>query len=336
MKEETSGKIDAKAICIVFLLSCVIMGAILFVVWGPREILTGSKAFRWHKQTCTIKNTVVNPAEKEPSVLITVHYEFAGKPYAAACRLIKNSPKQLERQMKLFFKPGDTLDCRVNPANPAELMLEDTYRTFESFTFIATGTTILLLLYGLGWIWWIRPGSSVRVKSLLKKSGTILVCGLMLFFCTWGGINSLPDTVRSLRTLTWAKVNATIRVSNVTEVRKGKSWDYKPELQYTYLFAGRQYQNARWTPFKKDDPQGLRKTLRRLKPGQVVPCYVNPANPRQAALHRKLTSSLLGPPFMFSLAAFAAAVLWRTIREKPHTRQGFAADPSPEPDAAPK
>lgn len=314
--------IDAKSMYVGMLLAWVIAVVMLLFVPGPQKILHGSKAFGWRKQVCIVEATVFDEQRAlAPALLVTVRYEVDGRPYQATRRLSGDSRRQLQDRAALFLRPGDEVDCRVNPDHHAEIMLDREYVLFEFFLFAAVALTVVCAVAAPVAGWWVRKEkapASARLQFLVCKVGMMFVCGFILVFCGTATVTGFRDAIRMFRSLGWREVKATIRVSSVTKVREGKSWNYQLDLRYTYDFDGKRYEGSKWSLF--DDSTATRTTMRKalgdLKDGDVVTCYVNPVNPAQAVLDR-WEWWFLALPLLLVLLAMAACGFWSALRERP-------------------
>ncbi|HUT88275.1 MAG TPA: DUF3592 domain-containing protein [Thermoguttaceae bacterium] len=310
--------LDPKSVYVGTLVTWAITIVALFVVFGPREILRGSKAFGWRKGTCVVRSTAFDEADADaPALLVTVGYRFDGRPYEATRRLTADSRQRLQDRADLFLRPGETVDCRVNPDQPDRMLLDEEYVPFDFFVFAVVTMTALGVVGALVGGWWVRKNkapAAARLQSLAGKVGMMFLCGFILVFCGTATVTGTGDAIRILRSLGWPEAEATIRVSSVAKVRDGKSWNYQLDLRYGYDFDGKHHEGSRWSLF--DDHTAMRKALGKLKPGDVVTCYVNPASPSEAVLNRRVWR-LLALPVLPVVLAFAACGFWSALRARP-------------------
>jgi hypothetical protein len=303
------------------LIACVLGIVICFFVGGPKIIIHGSKAFFWQKHTCIVDGSEFDkePANT-PSLLVKVRYEFDGRQYNATCRLTGDSQQQLQRQSQLFLRPGDKVVCRINPNNPDEIMLDKEYNPFEIFLVMSISITVICFVSGLVLLWmtWTRKNRrSARFRFLVRKAVVLIFSGFVVIASGTATIFGLTDAFRMMRTLGWTQIDATIKASDVSEVREGELWNYKYNLRYLYEFDGKQYEGNQWSLFDDDvsTQRKMREALSSLTPGQIVPCYVNSSNPEQAVLDRRAWS-FLGLFLVPLVTLIAAYFFWDTLREK--------------------
>jgi hypothetical protein len=310
-------KITRTDVCIAIIIVWLITMVVSFFIGGPREILRGSEAFGWQKYTARIVDTDYQQTDEDTAVLtVTVQYEFAGVPYRAR-RALTDTPDVLQHQAELFLKPGETVDCRVNPDAPEQIMLEKEYLLFDFFLYMGIFITVFLVLLCIGWCVWItwrqRTGA-VKFSAFVQKTGIVLGCSFVLIFCGIATARGVMEAVQAFGMLGWQRTEATIQTCEITKVREGKSWNWQTELAYAYTFDGKLYAGHKWTLFEDDvsTKSQMRRAMRDMTPGDTVTCYVNPRDPAQAVLQRRLWS-YYGLLLLFWGLAFCAWALWATL-----------------------
>jgi hypothetical protein len=303
------------------LIACVLGIVICFIVGGPNTILLGSKAFFWQKQTCIVEGNDFDKQQVDtPVLLVKVHYEFGGRQYNATCRLTGDSQQHLQRQSQLFLRPGDKAVCHINPDNPMEIMLDKEYAPFEIFLIMSisiTGISVITGLVLLLMMWTRKNQRTARFRFLVRKAVVLIFSGFVVIASGTATIFGVADAFRMIRTLGWTQVDATIKASDVSEVREGELWNYKYDLLYSYEFDGKKYEGNHWSLFDDEvsTQRKMREALNSLIPGQAVPCYVNSSSPEQAVLDRRAGSfwGLFLVPLVTLLAAY---FFWDALREK--------------------
>ena len=83
----------------------------------------------------------------------------------------------------------------------------------------------------------------------------------------------------------WERAECTIVSSTVRRLARDA---YDLDLVYEWHRSGRAFRGSRLDFFRRarQDPQEWTPVLQRLRPGQVVSCYVDPARPEQATIDR--------------------------------------------------
>jgi hypothetical protein len=84
---------------------------------------------------------------------------------------------------------------------------------------------------------------------------------------------------------------------------------YRVDVRYVYQAAGDRYESTRYRfvdPFT-DNGSAVETAVARFGPGAVVPCFVDPDDPRQAVLDRRVSPFLL---IVLLPAAIADLGLW--------------------------
>lgn len=321
------------------LLAWVIAVVMSFLIFGPGEILRASKAFGWRKHTCEVRRWAMDEQmAKQPALLVTVAYEADGQPYEVTHRLSGHSQQELQDWAGLFLRPGDRIPCRISPNNPRELLLDREYVPFELFLFESVALAFLLAAVAILWARCARRDKApAGILSLrIRKVGRLLLCGFVLVCCGTAMVRGFGDAILALNSLGWQKADATILVSSIRKARQGQSWGYQLDLRYTYVFHGKRYESTQWN--LSDDPILMRKALRELDAGEIVPCYVNPENPSQAILQRQLWI-FIGLPVLMAIVVVAGCGFWSALRTNPDATspasQGFASTAEPSTQIGP-
>ena len=92
------------------------------------------------------------------------------------------------------------------------------------------------------------------------------------------------------RMAVWRPVTATVVSSNVGSVRGDKGTSYKPVVVYDYTYEGNPYQGAAVTPIDISSSEAWARSIGdRYRPGDVTTAYVNPKNPYDAFLLRRVS-----------------------------------------------
>ncbi len=314
-----------------------IVEGMLFFVGGPSKILSGRTAYRWDKQTATVlKSTLERIGEKDGGLTVEVEYTVDGVRYRDARRL-EDTYAYLQHQQELFFQNGETVDCRFKPSDPTQMVLEQEVVMFDFFVFTTVAVTGLCVLSSIVWpLWlhWRNRDAAVTLSEFAKKAAVALACLFVLLFCGIATVRGVRDAIKSFEMLNWTRAEATIQTCAVTKVRDGQSWDYQLDLSYTYEHDGTTYTSRQWTLLEDDVSAQTKKreAMASLKAGDGVTCYVNPNEPTQAVLQRRLWSHY-GLVLLVWLLMYAGCVLYSILNPKTDLRSktfklSFEGDPN--------
>lgn len=323
--------IGPTAVWVGALIGWVIAMGMMLVIFGPGEIIRGSKAYKWHAQRCTVVSSSLDAkGEERGELTVAVKYEYAGKGYETTC-LLEGTTKNLKRQMEVFMKSGEEVACRVNPADPGEAMLDTAYIPFEFSIVLGVSLSVICLGAAAVWHLWLITGNRFLLwyrLAWLGRAGTALACVLVLVFCGIATIRGFSGLVKTVAARGWTRTTATIEEASVTKERKGESWDYKVSLAYRYEFDGKTYHGTSYRISDEGYAAGTakREFTEKTKAGDSVTCYVDPSGPERAILDRSIGDyrGVLALPFVLALAAWA---LWNAVKpRKMFTLEAVLAD----------
>jgi len=179
----------------------------------------------------------------------------------------------------------------------------------------------------------IRP-----ISSSSRPGGAATGC-LVVFFSVFALVGAAGFWVAMVQPLvlifaarSWRETSCVILSSQVAESSGSKGGTYKPDILFTYSVCGRSYQSRqyRFGDVFSSGREGKEKIVAAFPPGMRAPCWVDPADPRQAVLERGLSPALLVGLFpLLFLAIGAGGITWavHAARSKP-TPPVLAADPS--------
>ena len=121
---------------------------------------------------------------------------------------------------------------------------------------------------------------------------------------------------KSLTSSDWRGVPCVIVSSEVEENEGEDGPTYSVKIVYDYRFAGRSYQSDRYGFIKvaSSGYSGKKTIVDRYPPGSEHTCYVNPRNPSEAVLVRKLTADMLLGLFGLLFISAGGAMVWAAFR----------------------
>ncbi len=116
-------------------------------------------------------------------------------------------------------------------------------------------------------------------------------------FLCWLGV--ISPVVKSFESRSWVKVPCTIRGSEVKSRHSSEGVTYKIAITYTYAVDGKLYQSNRYdfNDAASSGQKGKAKVVARYPVGMESVCWVNPDDPTEAVLSRKIPMLvyLMGP-----------------------------------------
>jgi len=289
------------------------MGA-LFCVFIGRECYLNFQTRGWPTAECVIVESRVeeNRRNSDNPYQFVVRYEFQwqGRTYSSTNWARKNtgfSEYSKAERMAGHYALDTKSTCLVNPSDPSTSILE------KPTLWIGLVVFLPLIFVGIGLIGITAMWRSVEVKEkpeerilsnrpALNARGTKLgrVAGAVFFsfFLVIGSVVTYLFFVRPvlgvLAARNWPVVSCTIISSDVQRHRGSKSTTYSVDVLYSYEFNGREYRSNRYgfMTGSSSGYKGKAEIAARYQPGAKSTCYVNPADPLEAVLHRGFTATM--------------------------------------------
>lgn len=123
-----------------------------------------------------------------------------------------------------------------------------------------------------------------------------------------------------LASRSWVETSCVVQASRVGESSDSDGTTYRVEVEYTYSFQGREYRSSRYNflDFYSSGHEGKAEVVARYPPGARTVCYVDPDDPSQAVIDRKLSWAwLVGlVPLLFIAVGGGGliAVIWSAFK----------------------
>ncbi|HOP98860.1 MAG TPA: DUF3592 domain-containing protein, partial [Verrucomicrobiota bacterium] len=182
------------------------------------------------------------------------------------------------------------------------------------------------------------PGVRMRFESG-SELGTGRRIFLTLFFLAFFSIGCLftwlvvGGAIETVKTWSWEETECRILNSGVRE--PDQSNDFEFHVEYTYTVQGRTFTSTRYElkPTRSSDYGEMLRLEQRYPTGTRAVCYVNPADPGQAVLHRGSFWILLIPLFPLLFVAIGAGGIYFIWRGKRKTLANQALSTRPRQNA---
>jgi hypothetical protein len=176
-----------------------------------------------------------------------------------------------------------------------------------------------------------RDPSLQAVTRQAQRSATSGRGCLVLFALVFIGAGSacvffltIRPAWKSLTSGDWRGVPCVV-VSSEVETNDGEDGPtYSVKIVYDYRFAGRPYQSDRYgfTKIASSGYDRKKAIVDRYPPGSEHTCYVNPRNPSDAVLVRRLTADMLVGLFGVVFISAGGAMVWFAFRAIGGQRDG--------------
>jgi hypothetical protein len=211
------------------------------------------------------------------------------------------------------YPPGLQAICYVNPQDASEAVLSKP--DVEGATWFLTGA--IAVSGGVLWFYCVpqlRPvseESSVRERQKSTRwlgmlCAILFMCGFGAMFVLW---YALP-LAQYFQSQSWREVHCTVVESNImrNEVHGDVSLTlYRTDIHYRYVLDGSEYHS---NCFNLTEGSALFASAReavagRFPAGKTTVCFVNPHNPTDATLVRKLSPGILNGTFFLAVLLVA-------------------------------
>ena len=209
--------------------------------------------------------------------------------------------------------PGSAVRAYVNPANPAEAVLQHAVTSKRS-QFRTLATIIALAGIALFVKIWLPE------TPLTARMWGALICLILIgvgTWCTW--VMTSPFFSYFKSGLRWKETPCTVLESQVhhqSRIEKNEVWhEYRPRIFYEYQFGGTLYRSTRYSLADTYSRQqsGAASILARYPPGKTAVCFVNPQQPWESMLRHEIGWSLLQILFPVPLVVGGVFFFFRSL-----------------------
>jgi hypothetical protein len=300
-----------------------------------------AQTFWWKPVQCTIlESRVIEPGHDTDSYAVAISYRYSWQGQEYTSDRVTWSGKTWSHygaaaRYAAGYAVGSQATCYVNPAAPAEAVLE---REGLWFAFIAGLMLLVFVAIGLVGLWaiWRKqpdqakaaagPISAQRSQALATGfigvfCALFLVVGVGLFYALF-----LRPVGRVLEAQRWQETPCVILSSRVRTHHGGNGRPtYSVEVLYSYVVNGVEYKSSRYsfTHWSSSGRESKVAAARRYQPGAQAVCYVNLADPTDAVLVRDFTGEMWLGLFPLVFVVFGGGGLVWVLRRrgaKPSTR----------------
>jgi hypothetical protein len=135
-------------------------------------------------------------------------------------------------------------------------------------------------------------------KRKTKASKNWTGCGTIFFFSIFFSLGigltwflGIAPTLKVRESAKWREVACVVQKIGV-DVRHGDGDTYAPEVNFAYAFDGQPYTGDRFWfgSGSYGDRKAIEKAIAPFQAGGEYPCYVNPADPKEAVLTRQVAA----------------------------------------------
>jgi len=279
---------------------------VLFLVLTTKEVVKRGETLRWPIVPCTIVSSSV-AAEKSSEnpfrFAVNYQYQFRGRSYhsqrAELSETRSGNYRDVLRMVERYPEKAQAI-CYVNPAHPEEAILQ---RSSFWFALLLVVPIPFIVIGGLGiWAMWQPPTSSLtqpafsrtvsprtRSFSLALFFSIFLVAGLAAF-----AFLVIRPMMKIQQSRHWLQLPCTILSSEVRPHHGDNGTTYSVDIFYQYFANGKEYKANRYSFLTGSSSgyDGKAAVVARYRPGTKALCFVNPADPTEAVLVRRVTPEM--------------------------------------------
>ncbi len=301
-----------------FMLAFLGLGVGFCVLLG-RSFLDALRTYSWPESSCRILSSGVeeNPgaADAEEAYRLQVRFSYSaggamrqGDTYRPG--YTGSSDITATRGLAAAYPPGADVRCFVDPADPLRAFL------VRPRLWVGIALLLPLLFVGVGAVGlvsvWRRPARSSAASSAGAGSGSgpgaalsgsaaegrgalgCLIAFFGIFFLVGAGtlLFFVLPALKAAGARNWRETPCTVLHSQVRTHSGSDSNTYSVDVLYTYVVDDRRYESNRYQFLggSSSGYDGKAEIVARYPPGTRTVCYVDPADPTQAVLHRGLSA----------------------------------------------
>tara|TARA_Y100001934_G_C12357501_1_gene778886 strand:- start:413 stop:2110 length:1698 start_codon:yes stop_codon:yes gene_type:complete len=300
----------------------VFMGVGAFITWES------AKPSFWTEVPCEFETLEVTREakhkRKDPySITAKYSYEFRGNTFVSE-KIGPNTKRydDIAEANRVVEAYRTNAICRVNPNDPKEAVLQAgswTPAIFMIFPipFLAIGVFGIIGVLKKG-----RGKAAPRTESATGKNSKSGGCALIgfgsIFFLAGLGFLFffVKPVIQAVTSSDWKETPCVIQMSEVRSQRGSDSTTYSVAVEYSYTVKGKEYRSSRYRFMKisSSGRSGKREIVKGLPAGKETVCYVDPDDPTEAVLNRKLGWDTLfaGIPLIF--VVIGGGIIYTGIR----------------------
>lgn len=321
----------------IFFLVFLLMGAAATIAIAA-EALRESAVWFWPEVPCRILESGVEETgdDSEPyRPTVRFEYEIEGRTYEsreiARGDTATSSYDDARRPSYAYLSDSNTT-CRVNPDHPGEAVLERRLPWVGLVIFLP----LIFVVVGAGGLYFVWKGTGQSqadggVTSISQRAqgaknlGPKVELGVGLIFTAVGGALSIfllvIPAVRFVSAMNWVETPAVVESSTIRSWSTDDGTTHRADVLYGYEADGRRWLSNRRDFFtmSSSDYSGCREVVESYPEGHVTTCFVDPNDPSQSVLDRRLRPvHLIGLfPLFFLVAGLALVAHSRRTRPAP-------------------
>jgi hypothetical protein len=263
---------------------------LFFVVMVLSEALSSAATYTWRAAPCHILESDVRGSSERSPWFAYLRYASPAGESVRSSRLFQTYYDAVHFTRR--WPAGSNTTCYLDPRDPAGALLERKGTGFGLLLFLPI-PLLFVLIGAIGFyniVFRVKPHPRIRrpanpIAGRRYVAGLLIVVGSVLFLAF-----ILIPVRHALAARSWRSVDCKILLSEVRRHRRSKGGDaFSPMVFYSYMVDGREYHSDTYSFFELSNSgwAAAQRIASSYRPGSSVICYVNPADPDDATLHRK-------------------------------------------------
>ena len=262
---------------------------LFFVVMLVREVISFAATYAWQAVPCRVIESDVRESSDRDPWFAYLRYTWSSGESVRSSR-----PFGTYREAVRFTRrwpAGSSAICYLDPEDPAGALLERKGAGLALLLFLPI-PLLFVFIGAMGFysiVFRVTPHPRVRppanpVAGRRFAAGLLMVAGSILLVAFLLGPVRHAVAARS-----WRGAECKILRSEVRRHPSSKGSDaYSPEILYSYVVDGQEHRSDTYSflEFSGSGWAAARRITGGYQPGSTVACYVNPADPDDATLHR--------------------------------------------------
>jgi hypothetical protein len=262
---------------------------LFFSVMVVREAIVSAATYTWQAVQCQVVESDVRESSERSPWFAYLHYRWSSGESVRSSR-----PFGTYRDAVRFTRrwpAGSSATCYLDPRDAAGALLE---RRGAGFAFLLFLPIPLLFVFigSMGFytvVFRVKPHPRAwhpanPVAGRRFGAGLLMVAGSVLFIAFLLGPVRHAVSARS-----WRAMECQVLRSEVRRIRLIRGGDgYSPLIFYSYVVDGEVHRSDTYSFLDLSAGwAAARRVTGGYRPGSTVGCYVNPADPDDATLHRE-------------------------------------------------
>lgn len=271
----------------------------------------------WEARPCIILESSVRENPKKPYFTFEVKYQYEYNDETYISKSFRDDHRgsdyysNVDKLVQKYPVGSETI-CFVNPNDPQMALLERT-SLFNLFFLLIP---LSMIFIGFKLIMWISHDNSAPSQSVAKTYNkknkgvfkyifytALIILGAIFFY-----ILTIKPIISSYKISSWDRIPCSIIYADIREERDRDSVSHSIYMLYEYELDARKYRSEKIisTFDRMLTLRAMNRKIEMYQSAEILKCYVNPKDPNDAFLSRRITiHPMVG---LFALLAFLIGI----------------------------